>query len=209
MHGVSDPVRSLEYSPCRILECCLPHFSRASAPQSFVTRLNTQPMHTIINASQTNLRTPVHDSCPVWVANPSLSGTFIRKLTRRFIPAHGEITMNTMNTINKLKKPFNDNSVYTEKIKAFCLVVIAFLLLTPEAFGVADAGDAGFNASSNTVVAIINNKLVPITLIAGCLASAALAFMKSSPAPFVIAILTTISFGFAKVWINTTYAICV
>jgi hypothetical protein len=92
MHGVSDPVRSLEYSPCRILECCLPHFSRASAPQSFVTRLNTQPMHTIINASQTNLRTPVHDSCPVWVANPSLSGTFIRKLTRRFIPAHGEST---------------------------------------------------------------------------------------------------------------------
>jgi hypothetical protein len=32
--------------------------------------------------------------------------------------------------------------------------------------------------------------------------------MKSSPTPFVIAILTTISFGFAKVWINTTYTIC-
>jgi len=32
----------------------------------------------------------VHDLCPVWVANPSLSGTFIRKLTRRFIPAHKE-----------------------------------------------------------------------------------------------------------------------
>ena len=41
MHGVSDPVRSREYSPCRILECCLPHSPRASAPQSFLTRLNT------------------------------------------------------------------------------------------------------------------------------------------------------------------------
>ena len=90
MHGVSDPARSQEYLPCRTLECCLPHFLRASAPQPLLTRLNTQPMHTIINASQTNLRTSVHDLCPVWVANPSLSGTFIRKLTRRFIPAHKE-----------------------------------------------------------------------------------------------------------------------
>ena len=111
--------------------------------------------------------------------------------------------------MNKIKKLFKNYSVHTENIKALCLFVIAFLLFTPEAFGVADTTDAGFNASSNTLVGIINNKLVPITLIAGCLASAALAFMKSSPAPFVIAILTTISFGFAKVWINTTYAICV
>jgi hypothetical protein len=35
----------------------------------------------------------VHDLCPVWGANPSLSGTFIRKLTRRFIPAHWEKEM--------------------------------------------------------------------------------------------------------------------
>lgn len=65
MHGVYDPVKSPEYSPYRILGCCLPHSPRASALQSSLTRLNTQPMHTIINASQTNLRTPVHDSCPV------------------------------------------------------------------------------------------------------------------------------------------------
>lgn len=88
MHGVLDPVKSPEYSPYRILECCLPHSPRASALQSSLTRLNTQPMYTIINASQTNLRTSVHDLCPVWVASHSLSGTFIRKLTRRFIPAH-------------------------------------------------------------------------------------------------------------------------
>ncbi|MBL8675985.1 MAG: hypothetical protein JNJ47_00945 [Alphaproteobacteria bacterium] len=114
-----------------------------------------------------------------------------------------------MNTINKINNPLKGNSVYTTEVKTFCLFVIAFLLFTPEAFGVADTADAGFNTSSNTLVGIIDNKLVPIILIAGCLASAALAFMKSSPAPFVIAILTTISFGFAKVWINTTYAICV
>ena len=110
--------------------------------------------------------------------------------------------------MNILQKIPNHNSAYTEQIKALCFFVLAFLLCTPEAFGVANTADAGFNQSTANLVGIINNSLVPITLIAGCLASAALAFMKSTPTPFVIAILTTISFGFAKVWINTTYAIC-
>lgn len=111
-----------------------------------------------------------------------------------------------MNTLQKLSK---NNSVYTERINALCIFILAFLVFTSEVFGVANTADAGFNQSTANLVGIINNSLVPITLIAGCLAAAALAFMKSSPAPFVIAILTTISFGFAKVWINTTYAICV
>ncbi|MBP6951572.1 MAG: hypothetical protein KBD36_02820 [Alphaproteobacteria bacterium] len=110
-----------------------------------------------------------------------------------------------MHTLQNLSK---NNSVYTEQIKALCFFTFACLLFTPEAFGVANTADAGFNQSTANLVGIINNSLVPITLIAGCLASAALAFMKSTPTPFVIAILTTISFGFAKVWINTTYAIC-
>ena len=114
-----------------------------------------------------------------------------------------------MNTINKIKNSFKRKSGYTAEVKIFCLCVMAFLFFTPEAFGVANTADAGFNQSTANLVGIINNSLVPIILIAGCLASAALAFMKSTPTPFVIAILTTISFGFAKVWINTTYAICV
>lgn len=118
----------------------------------------------------------------------------------------GEIKMNTM---NNSKKFFKDKTVCTEQIQALCLFALAFLVFTPEAFGVANTTDAGLNQSTNNLVGIINNSLVPITLIAGCLAAAALSFMKSSPTPFIIAVLTTISFGFAKVWINTTYAICV
>ncbi|MBY0501711.1 MAG: hypothetical protein K2P93_06900 [Alphaproteobacteria bacterium] len=111
-----------------------------------------------------------------------------------------------MNTLKNLSKI---NPIYTEQIKMFCLFIFTFLAFSTQAFGVANTADAGFNQSTANLVGIINNSLVPITLIAGCLASAALAFMKSTPTPFVIAILTTISFGFAKVWINTTYAICV
>ena len=111
-----------------------------------------------------------------------------------------------MNTLKNLSKI---NPIYTEQIKMLCLFIFAFLAFSNQVFGVANTADAGFNQSTANLVGIINNSLVPITLIAGCLASAALAFMKSTPTPFVIAILTTISFGFAKVWINTTYAICV
>lgn len=106
-------------------------------------------------------------------------------------------------------KWYKNSAQYSEPIKALCFFALAFLVLTPEAFGVANTADAGFNQSTANLVGIVNNSLVPITLISGCLAAAALSFMKSSPAPFIIAILTTISFGFAKVWINTTYAICV
>jgi len=113
-----------------------------------------------------------------------------------------------MKNMNKTNKLFKTNSVYREQIKALCLFTFAFLVCTSEAFGVVATNDVGFNTSTNNLVLIINGSLVPITLIAGCLASAALAFMKSTPTPFVIAILTTISFGFAKVWINATYGIC-
>ena len=109
----------------------------------------------------------------------------------------------------KMNTTFFKNKTFpAEQVKILCLFALSFLLFTPEAFGVAETVDDGFNRSTANLVGIINNSLVPITLIAGCLAAAALSFMKSSPAPFVIAILTTISFGFAKVWINTTYTIC-
>jgi hypothetical protein len=135
---------------------------------------------------------------------------FLQNLSTQNSSTKGEIKMNNlkMNTLKNLTVS-KDNSAYTEQIRALCLMALAFLAFIPEAFGVAATTDVGFNTSTNNLVGIINNSLVPITLIAGCLASAALAFMKSTPTPFVIAILTTISFGFAKVWINTTYAICV
>lgn len=114
-----------------------------------------------------------------------------------------ETKMNTLNNMLRAKLE------YTEEVKTFFFFMLAFLAFSTQAFGVGATADAGFNQSTTNLVGIINNSLVPIILIAGCLASAALAFMKSTPTPFVIAILTTISFGFAKVWINTTYAICV
>ena len=107
-----------------------------------------------------------------------------------------------MKTLPKLKP------LPSQQVHALLFFAMAFLVFTPEVFGVANTTDAGLNTSTANLVGIVNGSLVPIVLISGCLAAAALSFMKSSPAPFIIAILTTISFGFARVWINTTYAMC-
>jgi len=42
-----------------------------------LSRLNTRPVRTPVNASRTPLRTPTHDSGPSWAANPSTYDSFI------------------------------------------------------------------------------------------------------------------------------------
>ncbi len=85
MHRVSDRARSKGVSRYRRLQCGLPHPSRASAPRSnhrfhgggSISRLNTWPVRTPVNASPAPSWTPMHDSEPVWIANPSPYETFI------------------------------------------------------------------------------------------------------------------------------------
>lgn len=88
-------------------------------------------------------------------------------------------------------------------------LIAVFMLAGTDVSAVGNSPDAGLNTSVGNLVNILNNNLVPIVLICGCLAGAALAYMKSSPTPFIIALITTVSFGFAKSWINGTYAVCV
>lgn len=92
---------------------------------------------------------------------------------------------------------------------SFLIIIGAFLLCNSLALAVGQSPDAGLNTSVGNLTSILNNNLVPIILIIGCLAGAAISFMKSSPTPFIIALITTASFGFAKAWIGGTYAVCV
>ena len=92
---------------------------------------------------------------------------------------------------------------------AYFVIAGVFMLYSAGALAVGDSPDTGLNTSVGNLTLILNNNLVPIILLCGCLAGAALAFMKSSPAPFIIALITTVSFGFAKSWIGGTYAVLV
>ena len=47
----------------------------------WISRLNTRPARTPVNASPSPLRTPAHDSGPMWLARPSPCGSFIRNIS--------------------------------------------------------------------------------------------------------------------------------
>ena len=78
--GVSDRTGSLRVSRWRRDGCGLPAVSRASAPPTLplISRLDTRPARTPVNASPWTLRTVAHDSGPVWVATPSPHETPVR-----------------------------------------------------------------------------------------------------------------------------------
>ena len=75
MRGVFDRAGFQDVLPWRRPRCCLPPNSRTSAPRSnpprggaLISQLNTQPARPPVNASPSPLRTPMHDSGPVWLA---------------------------------------------------------------------------------------------------------------------------------------------
>jgi hypothetical protein len=77
MPEVADPAGSVSALPEQRLRCGLPRVRSASAPEtSAISGLHTLPVHSPVNASPTPLPTPAHDSGPVWLARPSLSGTY-------------------------------------------------------------------------------------------------------------------------------------
>ena len=76
--GVSDRAGLRRTSRYRCTGCSLPLLLTASASRSkSLTRLNTRPIRSPVNASSPPSRTAPHDSGPVWVANPSPYDSFI------------------------------------------------------------------------------------------------------------------------------------
>jgi hypothetical protein len=95
MLRVSDRAGSKSVSRYRRLQSCLPLSSTTSAPRSghrlrdggSISRLNTRPARSPVNASPSPLRTKVHDSGSVWIATPSLYETFIHNTLPAFTGA--------------------------------------------------------------------------------------------------------------------------
>ena len=78
MLGVSDRAEPRRVWRWRRVECGLPLLPTASAlRRTFLSRLNTRPARSPVNASRPLLRVSAHDSGPVWVAGPSPCDSFI------------------------------------------------------------------------------------------------------------------------------------
>jgi hypothetical protein len=78
VHGVCDRAGSRSTLRWRSTGWGLPLSPTASASRSeILTRLNTRPVLSPVNASTSPSRAPPHDSGPLWFARPSTYETFI------------------------------------------------------------------------------------------------------------------------------------
>ena len=89
---------------------------------------------------------------------------------------------------------------------AFMVGAAAWMLSGQEVYGVQDGEMRG---SVNYLTGLLNNNIVPAMIAAGMVAGAGFGFIKQQFAPLVIAICTTIGYGFARAWIGEVYALCV
>ena len=89
VHGVSDRAEFATASPKRPQRCGLRHPLTASAPRlahgsrhgTLISRLNTRPARTPVNASPTASRLCTHDSGPPWLAKLSTYDSFIHDIS--------------------------------------------------------------------------------------------------------------------------------
>src|SRR5215469_1802089 len=78
VYGVSDRAGLGRISRYRCVRCCLPLLLTASASRrNALSRLNTRPARSPVNASTLPLREAPHDSGPSWVAGPLTCDSFI------------------------------------------------------------------------------------------------------------------------------------
>lgn len=110
-----------------------------------------------------------------------------------------------------MKKNKNFISKINSKNLSFFLIlfiaVAGLVLSSSEVLAVKDAADAGLSVGVTNLMGILNNKLTPVVLVAGCLASLAYSLAIAQPKPFIMGLVTLCGFGFAKAWIAGTYAL--
>jgi hypothetical protein len=91
VHGVCDRAGLWHTSRYRCTGWGLPHLLTASASRSnCLTRLNTRPARSLVNASTPPSRAAPHDSGPMWVVTSHSYDTFIHYTSPVLAGAQGE-----------------------------------------------------------------------------------------------------------------------
>src|SRR5258707_7722956 len=107
VHGVSDRAGLWHTSRYRCTRWGLPLLLTASASRSeFLTRLNTRPARSPVNASTPPLRAAPHDSGPMWVADPLSYDFFIHYTSPVLTGAQAEWVMHSIIVITRASSGF-------------------------------------------------------------------------------------------------------
>ena len=102
-----------------------------------------------------------------------------------------------------MNTPLNSNKILM--LMSFAVGTV-YLLSSSEAYAV-KAGE--MKTSVDYVTALLDNNIVPLILTAGVVGGTAFAFLKSTFTPLIIALVTTIGYGFANKWLTSVYALCI
>lgn len=121
-----------------------------------------------------------------------------------------EMKMNTIKRqdLKHYTNPYSKSQPHTIFFMLIFFVVIAISILTaPGVLAVQAAPDTGLSTGVTNLLLILNNKLTPVILTAGCLAALVYSLAIAQPKPFLLSLVTLCGFGFAKAWISGTYAL--
>jgi hypothetical protein len=118
--------------------------------------------------------------------------------------------MNSKNKKIKISQIKNDP--FTSKLNgrllfgSFLTLAAACVLFAPEAIAVKEGE---MKVGVTYLTGLLDNNIIPLVLLTGTGAGAAVSYMKSSFTPLVIAICTAGGYGFAHKWISSVYTVCI
>ena len=112
-----------------------------------------------------------------------------------------KIKLNQINNIPLLSKA-NSRLLFV----SFLTLAAACVLFAPEAMAVKEGE---MKTGVTYLTGLLDNNIIPLVLLTGTGAGAAVSYMKSSFTPLVIAICTAGGYGFAHKWISSVYTACI
>ena len=119
--------------------------------------------------------------------------------------------MNTKTTVKHICFHSRLESLVPKKPASRCigLLLVAFavgMLVAPEAFALKEGE---MKVGVKYLTDLLDNNIIPLVLLAGTGAGAAVSYMKSSFTPLVISLCTAGGYGFAHKWISAVYTACI
>ena len=118
--------------------------------------------------------------------------------------------MTNKNKQAKIIKPNNVPLFSTTSTRllwgSFLTLTAVCVLFAPEAMAVKEGE---MKTGVTYLTGLLDNNIIPLVLLTGTGAGAAVSYMKSSFTPLVVAICTAGGYGFAQKWISSVYTACI
>lgn len=118
----------------------------------------------------------------------------------------GKKTMSKETKSTKKQKLSQKQATLQTKYPIYLFWAAAFVLFSTDVMAVKEGE---MKTGVTYLTGLLDNNIIPLVLLTGTGAGAAVSYMKSSFTPLVIAICTAGGYGFAHKWISSVYTACI